>query len=73
MYKFNHTRNLKKNLGEKIYKELIEKNKNFYRSNTLEEEDKKRKNDYEFANKISKNEFIDKPFSFWLNFIYDQL
>ena len=53
------TRNLKKNLGEKIYKELIEKNKNFNQSNTLEEEDKKRKNDYKFANKISKNEFID--------------
>ena len=53
------TRNLKKNLGEKIYKEIIEKNKNFYQTNTLEEEDKKRKNDYEFANKISKNEFID--------------
>ena len=53
------TRNLKKNLGGKIYKELIEKNKNFNQSNTLEEEDKKRKNDYKFANKISKKEFID--------------
>ena len=53
------TRNLKKNLGEKIYKELIEKNKNFNQSNTLEEEDKKIKNDYKFANKISNNEFID--------------
>ena len=53
------TRNLKKNLGEKIYKELIEKNKNFNQSNTLEKEDKKRKNDNEFLNKISKNKFSD--------------
>ena len=50
---------MKKNLGEKLYKELIEKNKNFDELNTLLKDDKKRKNDFELANKISKNEFID--------------
>ena len=53
------TRNLKKNLGEILYKELVAKNKNLDLSNTLLEEDKKRKNDYELANKIFENEFID--------------
>mgnify|MGYP001467543041 CR=1 FL=1 len=53
------TRNLKKNLGEILYKELVGKNKNFNQSNTLLEEDKKRKNDYELAKNISKNKFID--------------
>ena len=38
------SRNLKKNLGEIIYKELLEKNKN----------------DFEFTKKISKNEFSDE-------------
>ena len=38
------TRNLKKNLGEIIYKELLEKNKN----------------GFEFTKKISKNEFSDE-------------
>ena len=52
-------RNLKKNLGELLYKELVDKNKNFNQSNTFLEEDKKVKNDYELANKISKNELID--------------
>ena len=53
------TRNLKKNLGEILYKELVGKNKNLDLSNTLLEEDKKRKNEYELANKISENELID--------------
>ena len=53
------SRNLKKNLGEIIYKKLVEKNKNFDELNTLLKKDKEKKNDFEFANKISKNEFID--------------
>ena len=52
-------RNLKKNLGEKIYKELVEKNKNVEKFNTLLEKDKKKKNDFELSKKISKNEFSD--------------
>ena len=57
------TRNLKKNLGEIIYKELLEKNKNLYESNTLLGKDKKQKKDFELSKKISKNEFIkDQPF-----------
>ena len=57
------TRNLKKNLGEIIYKELLEKNKNAYESNILLEKDKKKKKDFELAKKISKNEFSeDKTF-----------
>ena len=50
------TRNLKKNLGEKIYKELLEKNKNLYESNLLLEKDKKKEKDFESERKISKNE-----------------
>ena len=53
------TRNLKKNLGEILFKELVGKNKNFNKSNTPNEEDKKRNNYYELANKISNNECID--------------
>ena len=53
------TRNLKKNLGEIIYKELLEKNKNSYEENTLLEKDKKKKKDFELAKKISKNEFSE--------------
>ena len=53
------TRNLKKNLGEIIYKELLENNKNLYESNTLLEKDKKKKKDFELAKKISKNEFSE--------------
>ena len=53
------TRNLKKNLGEIIYKELVEKNKNVDELNTFLEKDKKEKNDFELAKKISKNEFSD--------------
>ena len=51
------TRNLKKNLGEIIYKELLEKNKNLYESNTPLGKDKKKKKDFELAKKISKKEF----------------
>ncbi len=54
------TRNLKKNLGESIYKELLEKNKNFDEFNTFLEKDKKKKNDPELAKKCSKNEFRDE-------------
>ena len=35
------TRNLKKNLGETTYKELVEKNKNVHEINTPLEKDKK--------------------------------
>ena len=37
------TRNLKKKLGEIIYKEIVEKNKKFEKLNTLLEKDKKKK------------------------------
>jgi hypothetical protein len=53
------TRNLKKNLGESLYKELVGKNKNINKSNTFFEEDNKIKNNYALANKISNNESID--------------
>jgi len=58
--KLTISRNLKKNLSEKLYKELVNKNKISNVSNTLLEGEKKIKNDYELANKISKNEFIDE-------------
>ena len=58
--KLTITRNLKKNLGEIIYKELVEKNKNFDELNTLLKKDKKKKNDPEFATKSSKNEFSNE-------------
>ena len=54
------TRNLKKNLGEIVYKELVEKNKNVDGLNTLLEKDKKKKKDFEFVKNISKNEFSDE-------------
>ena len=54
------SRNLKKNLGESIYKELLEKNKNFDEFNTFLEKDKKKRNDPELAKKCSKNEFRDE-------------
>ena len=54
------TRNLKKNLGEIIYKEILENNKNSYELNTLEEKDKNKKNDPELAKKSSKNEFSNE-------------
>ena len=54
------TRNLKKNLGERIYKEKLENNKNSYVLNTLEEKDKNKKNDTELAKKSSKNEFSNE-------------
>ena len=53
------TRNLKKNLGNIIYKEFVEKNKNFDELNTLTEIDKKKKNDFVFVENISKNKFSD--------------
>ena len=52
-------RNLKKNLGEMKYKQFLEKNKNFDQLSSHLEIDKKKKNDFELANKISKNEFSD--------------
>ena len=56
---FTITRNLKKNLGEIIYKELVEKNKNFDKFNTHLEKDKKKKNNFDLATKITKNQFTD--------------
>ena len=53
------TRNLKKNLGESLYKELVGKNKNINKSNTFFEEDNNIKNNYALENKISNNESID--------------
>ena len=53
------TRNLKKNLGEIIYKELLEKNKNVDEFNNFLEKDKKKKKDFDFEAKISKNELSD--------------
>ena len=54
------SRNLKKNLGETIYKEVLEKNKNIYELNTLLEKDKKKKNDFELEKKFSKNELSEE-------------
>ena len=53
------TRNLKKNLGEIMYKELVEINKNVDELNTILEKDKKKKNNFELSKKSSKNEFSD--------------
>ena len=53
------TRNLKKNLGNIMYEEFVEKNKNFDELNTLSEIDKKKKNDFVIVENISKNEFSD--------------
>ena len=53
------TRNLKKKLGEIIYKQVVENNKNPNESNALLEKDKKKKNDFDLAKSISKNELID--------------
>ena len=55
------TRNLKKNLGELIYKELVEKNKNVDEFNNLLEKDKKRNNDFELAMKMPENEINVDP------------
>ena len=57
------TRNLKKKLGEIIYKEIVEKNKNFDKLDTLLEKDEKKKNDYKYAKIISKNESRDEQAS----------
>ena len=54
------SRNLKKNLGETIYKELLEKNKNIDKLNTLLEKDKKKKYDFELEKKFSKNELSEE-------------
>ena len=54
------SRNLKKNLGETIYKELLEKNKNIDKLNILLEKDKKKKYDFELAKKFSKNESTEE-------------
>ncbi len=53
------TRNLKKNLGEIIYKELAENNKNSGSLNSLLEKDEKKISDFELAKKISKSDFIN--------------
>ena len=53
------TRNLKKKLGELMYKELVEINKNADELNILLENDKKKKNDFELSKNSSKNEFND--------------
>ncbi len=50
------SRNLKKNLGEKIYNEILKNNKNIEKLNTLLDKDKKKKNDFELAKKFSRNE-----------------
>ena len=54
------SRNLKKNLGETIYKELLEKNKNIDKLNILLEKDKKKKYDFELEKKFSKNELSEE-------------
>ena len=54
------SRNLKKNLGEIIYKQLLGNKHNFHELSTLEEKDIKKKNDPELAKKSSKNEFINE-------------
>ena len=54
------SRNLKKNLGEIIYKQLLGNNHNFQELSTLEEKDIKKKNDPELAKKSSKNEFSNE-------------
>ena len=55
-------RNLKKNLGEKKYKDVVEKNKNVDELNTLLDKDEKKNNDFEFSNKNPKNEFSEDQF-----------
>ena len=57
------SRNLKKNLGEIIYKQLLGNNQNFHELSTLEEKDMKKKNDPELVKKSSLNEFShEQPF-----------
>ena len=53
------TRNLKKNLGDIIYKEFFDKSKNLDKSNNLSEIDKKKKNDFVLLKDDSKKEFRD--------------
>jgi predicted DNA-binding protein YlxM (UPF0122 family) len=54
------SRNLKKSLGEIIYKQLLENHNNFHELSILEEKDIKKKNDPELAKKSSKNEFSNE-------------
>ena len=54
------SRNLKKSLGEIIYKQLLENHHNFHELSILEEKDIKKKNDPELAKKSSKNEFSNE-------------
>ena len=53
------SRNLKKNLGEIIYKQLLENNHNFHEL-SLEQKDIKKKKDPELAKKSSKNKFSNE-------------
>ena len=50
------SRNLKKNLGEIIYKQLLGNNQNFHELSTLEEKDMKKINDPQLVKKSSLNE-----------------
>ena len=54
------SRNLKKSLGEIIYKQLLENHNNYHELSILEEKDIKKKNDPELAKKSSKNEFSNE-------------
>ena len=57
------SRNLKKNLGEIIYKQLLGNNQNFHELSTLEEKDMKKKNDPQLLKKSSLNESShEQPF-----------
>ena len=53
------TRNLKKNLGNIKYKELVEKNKNLDELNILSEIDNKKKDDFVLDKKTSKKALSD--------------
>ena len=57
--KLTISRNLKKNLGEMIFKEFLEKNKNIDELVTPVEKDKKKDNDVDLVSEISNDEFID--------------
>ena len=54
-------RNLKKDLGETLFKELVENNKKLDELNTSLEKDKKKKNYFEMENNIPKNEVRNDP------------
>ena len=57
------TRNLKKNLGEIIYKEFVEKNKNVDEFNTFLEKDKKKKNHFSDDLTLDVNQSENNNFS----------